>query len=53
MYVLTYPFVLLFCICSLLKTESEMPYLLCPLLSKQDQPSGEVEFRAEFRVGQC
>jgi hypothetical protein len=55
MYVLTYPFAL-YSVYSVYpfvsKTEVACNYLPCPLLSKQDQPSGGVEFRAEFQVGQ-
>ena len=52
MYVLTCPFALYSVYAFLIKLKL-MPYLPCPLLSKQDQPSGGVEFRAEFQVGQC
>ena len=52
MYVLTYPFALYSVYVFVLKL-GQKPYLPCLLLSEQDQPSGGVEFRAEFQVGQC
>ena len=52
MYVLTYPFAL-YSVYAFVKELRLKPYLPCPLLSKQDQPSDGVEFRAEFQVGQC